>query len=105
MKWMTMSLAGVLAATSLVPAAEAQRWRDDDRGWHDNGRHRGYDRDDRRRWDREHRGRDDRRWRGDGRRYGWNGYGRDRGWDRGRTVCRWQDGYYGPVKRCFRVRG
>ena len=33
MRWMMMGLAGVLAATSLAPAAEAQRWRDDDRGW------------------------------------------------------------------------
>ncbi len=64
----------------------------------------GYDRHDRGGWrdDRGWRGdrgwRDDRGWRGDrGRR--WNGGYRARG----RVVCRVQRGYYGPVRRCFRV--
>ncbi len=111
MKLITLSFAGLLAATTLVPsAATAQpghggrHYRDDDRrGWDGS---RGWDRrdnrrDDRRDWrgDRGGRGwRGDRGWRDN--RYAWNGY-------RGReahTVCRWVDGYYGPQRRCFRVR-
>ena len=38
------------------------------------------------------------RWRGRGN--GWRG-GRNRGYSR--VVCRVRDGYYGPVRRCFRV--
>ncbi|MBD8548401.1 hypothetical protein [Sphingomonas sp. CFBP 8760] len=59
----------------------------------------GYDRHDDRGWRGERRGwRDDRGWRGD----------RGRGFNRGprarsRVVCRVQRGYYGPVRRCFRV--
>ena len=112
MKLMTLSFAGLMAAMTLVPtAATAQPgprhgWddrRDDRRGWDDRrDDRRGYE--DRRGWrgDRGYRGdrgwRSDRGWRGD--RYAWNGY---RG-ARTQTVCRWVDGYYGPERRCFRVR-
>lgn len=95
------SAAALAAGTLMAPApAEAQR-HGYDRGYergYDRGDHRGYDR----RW---HRG-PDRRW-DRGRHYGYDrgrgyGYGRG-GYGRGRTVCRVQRGYYGPVRRCFRV--
>lgn len=85
--------AGALVVATLTAAtpAEAQRggWRGDDRGgWHDGDRRDGY-RD----------GYRDRRWRdGRGQREWRGGYRA-----RARTVCRVQRGYYGPVRRCFRV--
>ena len=91
------SAAALSAGTLMTPApAEAQR-HGYERGY-DRGDHRGYDRrwnrGPDRRWDRgRHRSYD----RGRGYGYGRGGYGR------GRTVCRVQRGYYGPVRRCFRV--
>ena len=97
MKLMTLSIAGLVAATTLVPSVASahprDRW-DDRRGWND---HRG--RDDHRGWNDRRGWRGDRGWRDN--RYAWNGY---RGGPRARTVCQWVDGYYGPQRRCFRVR-
>ena len=90
--------AALLGAAGVAPVqADAQRYGYQDRY---DGRGQGW-RDDRgSRGDRNWRG--DRRWR-DGR--GWRG---DRGWNRGyrargRTVCRLERGYYGPIRRCFRI--
>lgn len=83
MKLMALTIAGVVAASAMTPApADAQRWRDG-RGWH-SGRY----------------------WHG-GRYY----YPPRRAYRaryrrayRGRTVCRWQRGYYGARRVCYRVR-
>lgn len=98
MKLMALSIAGVVAASALTPVAAQAHPRD--HGWNRGGPG----------WDRGP---------------GWNrGPGWDRGrhwgrgarWDRGprwargrqwgsvRTICRWQDSYYGPVRRCFQTR-
>jgi hypothetical protein len=91
--------AALLGATGVAAApADAQR-----HGWNDR-----YDRGDR--YDRDDRGwRDDRRsYRHDGGHRHWN-RGEHRGWNRGwgrdrsRVVCRTHRGYYGPVRRCFRI--
>ena len=106
MKLIALFGAAALAAGTLVTAApaEAQRHgydrghdrgydRGDHRGWNDRGRGRGYDR-------RNFRGYD----RGRGYGYGQRGYGYgNRGYGRSRVVCRVQRGYYGPVRRCFRI--
>jgi len=88
MKLIALLGAGALAATMVSAApADAQRYgyrhdhgsyghRDGFRGDYRPGYHRGY-----------------------GPRYG---YGH-RGYGRGRVVCRVHRGYYGPVRRCFRV--
>ncbi|MBI0474534.1 hypothetical protein D9601_04045 [Sphingomonas sp. MA1305] len=98
MKLIAMLGAGALAVgtlTAVATPAEAQRWGDRyDRGWHDNGRHHGWDRGDRG-WDRGDRGR------GWDRGYGY-GYGRPY-YGRSRVVCRIERGWYGPERRCFRV--
>ncbi|MEH3159342.1 MAG: hypothetical protein PGN08_10705 [Sphingomonas taxi] len=96
MKLIAMFGAAALMAGTVLTAtpAEAQRhgWDRGDRdGWHDRGR-RGWDRQ--RGWDRG-------RGYGYGRDYGYNRG--NRGWNRGRVVCRMERGYYGPVRRCFRV--
>ncbi len=106
MKLIALFSAVALAAGTLMTAApaEAQRYGYDrggyDRGGYDRGGYdRGYDR-----------GRDRRHFRGGdrGRHYGYDrgrryGYGNGRGYGRSRVVCRVQRGYYGPVRRCFRV--
>ena len=86
MKLITMTAAGLLAASALAPVpAEAQSrgWTGYDRSWQDG---RGYHRDDRRY-------RNNRRW---------NNNRRYRA-PRARSVCRWERSYYGRVQRCFRV--
>lgn len=100
MKLIAMFSAAALAAGTLMTPASAEAQRHGyERGYErgpDRGHHRGYDRGFNRgpdrHWDR-------------GRHYGYGrgyGYGRS-GYGRARTVCRIQRGYYGPVRRCFRV--
>ncbi|MHA6722894.1 hypothetical protein [Sphingomonas sp. RS2018] len=94
MKLIAFVAAGLVAAAGLTPATADAQYRGDgwrggyDRGWNDGPRYR-----DDRRFD-NRRGWNDRR--------GWRG---NRGWHGGRSrvVCRWDRGYYGPVKRCFRI--
>jgi hypothetical protein len=99
MKLTALFGAAALAATSLTTAspAEAQRYGyGDARGYgYGNGYRGGYRGDRWRGGQRFDRGD---RWRG--RNQGWRG-GRNRGYSR--VVCRVRDGYYGPVRRCFRV--
>lgn len=97
MKLVAFFSAIALATGTLVAAAPAEA----QRHGYDRGHHRGYDRG----WNR---GPDRRHFRGydRGRHYGYDRgrrYGYGRGYGRGRTVCRVQRGYYGPVRRCFRV--
>lgn len=84
MKLIALLGAGALAAGTLVIAAPADAQRYGYRGHHGyNGGH---------------------YWRGGyGHRggYGWRGRGWHGGY--GRTVCRVHRGYYGPIRRCFRV--
>jgi hypothetical protein len=108
MKLIAFFSAVALAAGTIVTAApaEAQRY-GYDRG-HDRGDHRGYDRGYNRGgprgYDRGwHRGPDRRGFRGGYNRGRHYGYGNGRGYGRSRVVCRVQRGYYGPVRRCFRV--
>lgn len=105
MKLVTMAFAGLMAISAIVPTtAMAQRgydrgWddrRDDRRGWNDRRGNHGA-----RGWDRGRRHDDRRRYVGN---WGGNWGGNRYGGPRTRTVCRWADGYYGPVKRCFQVR-
>ncbi|MCP3733919.1 hypothetical protein M9979_03385 [Sphingomonas sp. RP10(2022)] len=106
MKLIALFGAVALAAGTVVTAAPAEAQRGPDRGWHGH-RGPGWDRgpgwnrgprwDHGRRWDRR-----GPRWHGG---YGYRGgYGRPGyGYGRGRVVCRMERGYYGPVRRCFRV--
>ncbi len=97
MKIIAMLGAAALAVGAIGAApADAQRYGYDGHrggGWHGGG-YRG-DRGFRDRGYRGHRG-------GYGYRgnYGYRGH---RGYGRSRVVCRVQRGYYGPVRRCFRV--
>lgn len=107
MKLIALFGAAALAAGTVVTAtpAEAQRG-----GWHhggpdggpggDRGRGHGWGRGGHdwnrgRGWDRGP------RWRGN---YGYGRPGYGYGYGRSRVVCRLQPGYYGPVRRCFRVQ-
>lgn len=99
MKLVALFGAVALATGTLVAAAPAEAQRHGyDRGGYDRGHHRGYDRG----WNRGYHRGPARHYRGydRGRRYG---YGYGRGYGRSRVVCRVQRGYYGPVRRCFRV--
>lgn len=93
MRMIALTVAGLLAAGALAPApAEAQRhgW-NGDRGWRGG-------------WDRGWRGHD-RRWNHRGWNRDWRG-GYRPGWGyrpRPRLVCQMVPGYWGPVRRCFRV--
>ncbi|UVO52202.1 hypothetical protein M0208_17410 [Sphingomonas sp. SUN019] len=109
MRMLALAAAGLVAATALAPMpVEAQRYGYGDRGWRGGDRDGGWGRDRGWRGDGDRGWRGDRRWRGDRWDRGWN-RGWNRGWrgnrwrGRGRTVCRWVDGYYGPQRRCFRV--
>lgn len=90
MKLIALAGAGLLAATGTLAAVPAEAQRYGDYGWHDNGRHRGWDRhhNERRydRYDRYHRG----------------GYGWRDNYRRGRVVCRWVRSYHGPERLCYR---
>lgn len=92
MKLIALLSAGALAAGTMMAAApaDAQRY-GYDRGY---GHH--HDRDYDRGYDRHHH---------DWRRHDWRrGYYRGGyGYHRGRVVCRVHRGYYGPVRRCFRI--
>jgi hypothetical protein len=101
MKLMTLTIAGVIAASAMTPTVAAAHPRHD-RGWHGDRWDRGGRHWDDRRWDRGRRHWDNRRWDRGGRhwsdRRGWRGA-------RIRTVCRWRPGPYGDVRVCQRVRG
>ena len=92
MKIIAMLGAAALAVGAIGAApADAQRHGYDGHrggGWHGGGYRR------------------DRGWRGHRGGYGYRGnygYRGHRGYGRSRVVCRVQRGYYGPVRRCFRV--
>ncbi len=92
MKIIAMLGAAALAVGAIGAApADAQRHGYDGHrggGWHGGGYRR------------------DRGWRGHRGGYGYRGnygYRGHRGYGRSRVVCRIQRGYYGPVRRCFRV--
>ena len=93
MKITAFFAAGALAVATLVSAApaEAQRYGwDGPRGGHGHGYGRGG------RWDGPRHG-----YRGHRGQYGYGGgYRGHRGYGRSRVVCRFQRGYYGPVRRC-----
>jgi len=103
MKLIALLGAGAIAAGSMMAAApaDAQRY-----GYHDGG---SYGRDHYRPEHRGYRGGYGDGYghpRGHGRGYGAHGgaYGfHGGGYGRGRLVCRVRHGYYGPVRRCFRI--